>query len=320
MPFRASAARLGLVAAAAAAFTVTAPGPHSAVAASSRADLTAKPGAGIPGTAVVVTGKIPAEAGHPYSVSQLYTNSNVARVEQNEPQSGGVAGSDGTVTATVSIPAGAARSDLLRPYGSWQYDEVLFNFGCPAPAPCSSYGANVNVLPIRTDEHLALETLSPRTGSTLRMTVTNCVGGILSEFTRVIDGNGAYFPITGSLSGTTFTGSADLSNGFRGRYGPQGPAHVSSPLGVRDSLAAVPCAQSEGPPSVAAADHLEHLSMVVDITVCPRTGTCRMSSAIAPAGQPAVVRAPRDASNETVVPAAAPAATAVVVAEPTFVG
>jgi hypothetical protein len=140
----------------------------------------------------------------------------------------------------------------------------------------------------------------------------------LTEFARVIDDNGAYFPISGTQSGTTFTGGADLAHGFRGKYGPQGAAHVSNPLGTRDSLAVVPCAQSEGPASVANADNLQHLSMVIDITICPATGTCRVSSAVAPAGQTPVFGAPASSTETVPLPEAVPAQA--ITAEPTFVG
>ena len=320
MHFRATAARLAFAGAALAAFTLTAPGLPSAQAAAT--DLHASPSAAKPGVAVVVTGKIPDQANMPFTVTQIYTDFNIARVQQNEPM-GGVAGSDGKVKATVTVPAKATRSDILRPYGSWQYDVVAFNFGpgCKTGGiECTSYGVSVNVLPVRTDEHIALATLAPRTGSSLHAHVTNCVGVVATEFARVIDGNGSYFPFEGSVAGTTYDGSADLSSGFRGKYGPQGAAHVSSPIGIRDSLAAVPCTQSEGPASVASADNLEHLSMVIDITICPRTGSCAVSSAIAPAGQTPVF-GPRGSSTTTsftVTPAALPAQA--ITAEPTFVG
>jgi hypothetical protein len=267
-----------------------------------------------------VSGTIPSEAGQPYSVSQVYTDNTVARVQMNEPFAGGAAGSHGEVKAIVQVPTTAARSDILRPYGSWQYDVVLFSFppGCP-PQACVSYGANVNVLPLSTGEHITLSTLKPVTGSTLDVTATNCYGGVLTAFTRVIDGNGAYFPITGQSSGTTFTGKADLAHGYRGKYGPQGPARVSNPVGLRDSTVGVPCAQSEGPASVAAADHLMHLSMVIDITICPTTGSCELSSAIPQAGSSPVIRLSADANTQTSVPAAAEPATPVT-AEPNFVG
>jgi hypothetical protein len=283
--------------------------------------LTAKPSAAKPNTPVVVTGKIPGQAGQPYTITQIYTNNHVARV-QTQPSNGSVAGPGGEVTASVTVPAGAARSDVLRPYGSWQYDVVSFNFGpgcATGGIQCTSYGANVEVLPVRTDEHITLSTVSPRTGSVLNVDASNCVGGLLTEFARVIDGNGAYFPITGNTGGGAFSGSADLSHGFRGKDGPQGAAHVSNPLGLRDSIAAVPCAQSEGPASVAAADHLQHLTMVIDITICPRTGSCEVSNAIAPAGQTPVFGAHVTPTDATVtVPTATPAQA--IGAQPTFVG
>ena len=315
MPFRATAGRLLLAGVALAAVTVAVPDLPSAAADST--SLNANPSAAKPGVAVVVTGKIPAQAGKPYTVSQIYTNNHVARVRTPESPPL-VAETDGSVRATVTVPVGASRSDLLRPYGSWQYDVVTFDFGpgCPFSPSCTEYGANVNVLPIRTDQHITLGTLAPRTGSQLSVHAVNCVGGTATEFTRVIDGNGAYFPITGATSGTTFTGSADLSKGYRGKYGATGPAHVSNPIGTRDSLAGVPCLQSEGPSSVADADNLEHLSMVVDITICPATGRCAISSAVAPAGQKPVYGAP--AAGPEVVAAAVPAQA--ITAQPTFVG
>jgi hypothetical protein len=311
-------ARLLVAGAAFAAVTVTAPGLPAASAAGT--ELHATPAAAKPNATVVVSGKIPAQAGQPFSVEQLYTNGNVARVTKGG--AGGVAGSNGEVTTTVTIPADAARSNVLRPYGSWQYDVVVFQFppGCPAPGPCTTYGANVNVLPVSDNERIELSTLQPKTGDALAVHVTNCVGGILTEFARVIDNNGSYFPFTGAISGTTFDGSADLASGYRGKHAPTGAAHVSSPVGIRDALAALPCSQSDGPASVAAADHLEHLSMVVDITICPRTGTCRVNNnAIAPAGQPPNVDIPADATSQTsIAPAAEPAQA--VTAQPTFVG
>jgi hypothetical protein len=317
LSYRATAARLVVAGLAIAAITVTVPG-HAAGAAG--ASLHATPGAAIPGASVTVSGTIPSEAGQPYSIGQLYTNGNVARVEQNDP-GGGVAGPNGEVTATVTIPADAARSNILRPYGSFQYDEVLFSFppGCP-PQACVTYGANVNVLPISNDEHITLETLSPRTGDTnYSVTVTDCVGGIAAEFTRVVDNNGSYFPFTGSSSGTTFHGTADLSHGFRGKYGPQGAARVSNPIGIRDAYAAIPCTQSIGPDSVAEADHLEHSTNVVDITICPASGACAVSNAVAPAGQPPVFGPiPGDSTATVSLPAAGVASA--VTAEPDFVG
>src|SRR4051812_24012856 len=219
--FRATAGRLLLAGAALAAFTVTVPGAPAASADSTT--LSASPAAAKPNVAIVVSGKIPAQAGRPYTVSQIYTNDHVARART--PESAPlVAGPDGAVKSTVTVPAGATRSDILRPYGSWQYDVVTFDFGpgCPFSPQCTEYGVNVNVLPIRTDQHISLGTLAPRTGSQLSVHAVNCVGGTATEFTRVIDGNGAYFPITGATSGTTFTGSADLSKGYRGKYGATG--------------------------------------------------------------------------------------------------
>lgn len=316
MSLRATAGRLLLAGAALAAFTAIAPGLPSAAAATTT--LTASPSAAKPGVVVTVTGKIPAQAGKPYSVAQIYTNNHVARAEQNEP-SAGVVGADGSVHATVTVPTGATRSDILRPYGSWQYDEIIFSFPATnCPQVCTTYGVNVTVLPISTNQHITLGTLAPRTGSKLSVRTTSCVGGIATEFARVIDGNGAYFPLSGTLSGTTFTGSADLSKGFRGKDSPTGAAHVSSPIGTKDSFVAVPCLQSEGPPSVAAADNLDHLTMVIDITICPATGACRVSSAVAPAGQVPVFGAPSLSTSTAALPEAQ--AASAIPAQPNFVG
>ena len=315
---RATGARLVVAGLALAAVTVTVPGQSASAASPS---LHASPSAGIPNTFVHVSGTIPSQANQPYSIGQLYTNNHVARVQQNEP-TGGVAGPNGEVTADITIPSGAARSNILRPYGSFQYDVVTFSFpaGCP-PQACVQYGVTVDVLPISTNEHIKLETLSPRTGDTnYTVNVSNCFGGVATEFTRVVDGNGTYFAIKeASSSATTWQGSADLSHGFRGKYGPQGPAHVSRPVGLRDAYAAVPCTQSVGPQSVADADNLEHSTNVVDITICPATGACSVSNAVAPAGQPPVFGPiPADSTSTVSLPSAGVASA--IVADPDFVG
>jgi hypothetical protein len=74
------------------------------------------------------------------------------------------------------------------------------------------------------------------------------------------------------LDATTYNGTANLAKGFRGDKFPTGAAHVSQPVGVTDAALQVPCAQSEGPQSVADADHLFHLNNTIDITIAPATG------------------------------------------------
>jgi hypothetical protein len=206
----------------------------------------------------------------PFQVVQVYSNNKGQFVTASS--AGGMTNANGEFgPIALTVPAGAMRSDLYRPYAAWRYDAVRADFspGCSK----GTLGSNLTVLPLSFKQHIEVNPPVPRTGQSVDVTVTNCFGGVVAPFTWVIDNAGSYFMFTGQmLDATTYNGTADLSQGYRGDKFPTGTAHVSQPVGVTDSALQVPCAQSEGPQSVADADHLFHLSNTIDITIAPATG------------------------------------------------
>jgi hypothetical protein len=294
------------------AFVVPAP---SEAAASNTAKVS--PTQAKPGEKFIFSGRSPDCGGQPYEITQTYTDNEIRRIRTQPPLTG-FAGTDGSFSAMLTVPPGAARSNVLRPYGGWQYDAAQISFpGCES----GIVAANVLVLPVSSNQHIALSTRSPRTKSTLDVTVTNCVGGVIKQFAWVVDGQGSYFNFSGTFSGTTYTGSADLSSGLHGAAVHTGPARVSSPLGLEDSMATIGCAQSVGPDSVARADHLMHLSSNVPITIAPESGPIvapyapRPEPTVGPAGHS--INASSAGVGES-VPGAPPASA--VAGEPSFVG
>jgi hypothetical protein len=266
-----------------------------------------------------LTGRSPGCPNQPFAVTQTYTNNVGGRTRQEELMAGGQSGADGSFTANLVVPAGATRSNIYRPYGGWQYDAVEVTFpGCPEGLT----GAHLIVLSMRFDQHIHLSTTAPRTGSEITVSSENCVGGALSTFTWVIDNAGSYFLFDGTFAGTTYTGIANLAEGYRGSEFPTGAAHVSQPLGAKDVIVQVPCVQSEGPASVAAADKLQHLSFSIDITIRPATDAAATSGATASRTSKSSNNSRATANQGTLTAASVPGAepATAITRQPTFVG
>lgn len=215
-----------------------------------------------PGETVTVTGSAPGCPAQPYQTAQDYTDFVGSRVQAMG--TGGVAGLDGSFHFSVKVPAKASRTDILRPFSAFQYDTVAVTFpGCHGG---TTIGANVTVLPFNRQARIYLTPSDPRSGAILHVRVTHCRGAVLPQFTELVDRTGEYFHIKGSVSGSTFTGSTNLKHGFYGDDARGGPAHPS-PRGVKDSVVAIACTQSEGPRWVARQDLLWHSNMVVDVHI-----------------------------------------------------
>jgi hypothetical protein len=251
---------LGLVVALAAAPLLVHAGP---AAAGGAAHAAFSPTAAKPGAMARVTGVMSACPMTVITVAQSYTQGDGSRVQTPQPTPG-MTDATGKFSVLVTVPAMAARSDILRPFAGWQYDTAIVSFqNCGGRV----IGANLNVLPVNKAEHISLSSTRPRSGSTLHVTVTHCVGGVLPAFTQVIDRTGEYFLISkSSYSGTTWKGSVSLKHGYYGLQAPAGAAHAS-PHGARDAWLAVPCTQSKGPRRVALADHLQHVTIARDISI-----------------------------------------------------
>jgi hypothetical protein len=219
----------------------------------------AHPGAR-PGAVAAVHGHIAAAcAGRPITVTQHYLNSKAARASM--PGLGGVVGAGGAITFTVTVPNDAVRSDIGRPFSEYQYDVIEADV-----AGCGERGTNLLVLPFNRKQHISWSPTRPRSGSTISVTSTHCVGGLLSPFAQVIDRRGAYYNLSGRLTGTTFHGTVNLAHGFFGSDAPTGAAKPSA-RGHHDAILRVPCAQSEGSRAVARADHLQRLTWAVDFSI-----------------------------------------------------
>jgi hypothetical protein len=213
-----------------------------------------------PGAVAAVHGHIAASCtGRPITVTQHYLNTKAARASQ--PGLGGVVGTGGAVTFSVTVPSDAVRSDISRPFAEYQYDVIEADV-----AGCGERGTNLIVLPFNRKQHISFSPARPRSGSTMTVTSTHCVGGVLSPFAQVIDRRGAYYNLSGQLTGTTFHGKVNLAHGFFGADAPTGPAKPSK-RGHRDAILRVPCAQSEGSRAVARSDHLQRLTWAVDFSI-----------------------------------------------------
>jgi hypothetical protein len=222
-----------------------------------------RPGAR-PGGAVTITGSAPRCAMQPFETYQGYTNRDGSRVQaQGAP---GVTDADGHFTFIVKIPSGAVRSNLFRPFAAFQYDTVVVSFpGCHNLV----LGLNLRVRPFNKLVRLTLSPERPRSGSKLRITATHCHGGVLPEFTQLIDRTGEYFHFEGDTVSGTFKGEADLSHGYYGLQARGGPAHASA-RGAKDALAMVACTQAQGPRWVARQEKLQHLTVGVDVHIRPK--------------------------------------------------
>lgn len=219
-----------------------------------------RPGAK-PGGMVTITGAAPRCSMQPYQTYQGYTDKDGNRVSaQGAP---GVSGNDGGFTFVVSVPGQAVRSNIFRPFDAFQYDTVVVTFpGCHNTV----LGVNLNVRPFNKKVLLSVSSTRPRSGSKLRITATHCHGGVLPEFTQLIDRTGEYFHFEGKTVSGKYSGVADLSHGYYGLQAPAGPAHPSAP-GVKDALAMVACTQAQGPRWVARLEKLQHLNIGMDLHI-----------------------------------------------------
>jgi hypothetical protein len=257
-----------LLAAVSGAVALVAPGPLPATAASDNT-ATVSPAQAKPGATFSLTGQSPGCPNQPFQLKHIYSNNKGQYVTANA--NGGISNGAGEFSAAgLTVPADAMRSNIYRPYSEWRYDTVQVSF--PACAEGLT-AAHLNVLSVRYDERIEVFPAIPRTGESVDVVVSNCVGGVLAPFTWIIDVAGSYFHFSqSSYAGNIYNGTADLSDGRRGSEFHTGPAHPSQPAGTRDAALQVPCAQSEGPQSVADADYLFHLNNTVDITIAPATG------------------------------------------------
>jgi hypothetical protein len=227
--------------------------------------ISASPGGAEPGHSVTISGVAPGCLAQPFQFVQDYTDFKGNRVQA--PGRGGIAGLNGAFSFSATVPSQASRSDILRPFSAWQYDTVVVTFpGCHGG---TVIGVNVKVLPFNREALIWLSQSAPRSGSKLHVTVTHCLGGVLPQFTQLVDRTGEYFHIQGSVTNGTFRGTANLAHGFYGDSAP-GPAAHPSPRGVKDSVVAVACTQSEGPRWVAQRDVLWHSNLVVDVHIRKR--------------------------------------------------
>jgi len=252
--------RAGLGCAAAAALL---PLAHPAEAAG-QFTMSATPAAAKPGQVVTISGVVSKCALKPFRSVQNYTDFNGNSVQSNGMP--GTADASGAFTFMATVPTGAVRSNLFRPFADFAYDTVVVQFqGCGGRI----VGTNVFVKPFNHLVRLTVTPAEPRSGRPVTVTATHCRNGPLPEFTQLVDRTGEYFHFKGSVSQGTYTGTANLAHGFYGAFAPGGPAHPSSP-GVKDAVVSVPCVQTDGPRSVAAADVLWHSSVVVDVHIRKR--------------------------------------------------
>jgi hypothetical protein len=256
-----------LLAAIIGAVALVVPGAVPATAASNTA--TTSPTKAKPGDSFSLTGQSPGCPHQPFQLKHIYSNNKGQYVTANA--NGGISDGAGKFGATgLTVPADAMRSNIYRPYADWRFDTVEVSFpGCAE----GHTDANLTVLAKNYDEQIEVNPAVPRTGQTVDVVVRNCQGGVLAPFTWIIDVAGSYFHFTQqSYAGNIYVGTADLNDGRRGADFHTGPAHPSQPAGTRDAALQVPCAQSEGPQSVADADYLFHLNNTVEITIAPATG------------------------------------------------
>jgi hypothetical protein len=245
---------------------VPAAGPLTASAAiaadsAAHASISASPHAALPGQTVTVSGVAPSCVMRPVMVNQHWHDYKLQ--VQNSMGTGGVTGADGSFAFSVTVPPKIVRSDVQRPFSPLIYDVVAVSFeGCSRVL-----GANIFVKPVNRRVHFTLSTLRPRSKGSLHIKATHCIGDPVPDFTQLIDRTGEYFyPTKTSYTGTTFTATFRLRSGFYGPSAHAGAAHPSRP-GRFDALVAIPCTRSEGPRSVARADHLWHSSVVVDLHI-----------------------------------------------------
>jgi hypothetical protein len=267
MMVRKRVVRWSVAAAVSAGLALVVPGVPPATAAVTAA--TVSPAQAKPGGVFTVRGQASGCAHQPFQLRQIYSN---AKGELVGKEAGlFVADGTGKFTATLTVPPDALRSNAYRPEADYRYDEIDANFqGCQGGTLVVT---RLIVLPVRYDERVTASPTVPRSGSKLNVTATNCIGGVIPAFTWVVDNAGSYFMIKqNSYSQGVFQGTADLSDGRRGDLFKTGPAHPSQPAGTTDAVVQVPCAQSQGPQSVADADHVMHQTNTIDITIAPATG------------------------------------------------
>jgi hypothetical protein len=217
-----------------------------------------------PGGAVTVSGIAPRCGMQPFETYQGYTKKDGSRVQsQGKP---GVSQRDGTFSFVAVVPMDAVRSNILRPFAAFQYDTAVVTFpGCNNLV----LGINLTVRPFNKDVRLTVSPARPRSGAKLQITAAHCRGGVLPEFTQLIDRTGEYFHFKGETVSGEYTGVADLSHGYYGLEAKGGPAHPS-PSGVKDALAMVACTQAQGPRSVAELEKLQHLTVGIDLHIRPK--------------------------------------------------
>jgi hypothetical protein len=235
-------------------------GPEVAAAGGSSAHISVRPDVARPGQQVTVSGVAPNCAGNLVQTDQHWHD---YKLNVNSTSGmGGMVGPDGSFSFVATVPAGIVRSNIQRPFSTFMYDKISVSFDM-----CKTImGTNVFIKPLSHRVHITLSQARPRSGSTLRVTATNCLGNSVPGFSQVIDRTGEYFYIKGSMNGTTWQGSVNLAHGLYGADA-HGPAAHVSPRGVKDAVVAVPCAQAMGPGSVARREHIMHSSVAVDVSI-----------------------------------------------------
>jgi hypothetical protein len=215
---------------------------------------------GKPGAAISVHGVASQCALQPFSASHNYMRASDGEFV-GQSAGNGSAGPDGSFSFSTTIPTDAARSDMLYPLGPRFADRLIVTF----PGCGQSGGVLITVLPISRNVAITLDPVQPVSGQQTRITITNCLGGTIAIQTGLVDNRGIRYQITGSFSGTTFSGVIDLAHGYQGRPqdGGEGPAAVSSPPGALDSAVVFPCTQSALPQK----DTIFQSDAAVDTTV-----------------------------------------------------
>lgn len=233
--------------------------------AASRLSIAVSPTSAKPGQVVTVSGVISACPLQGFQTAHNYTDFKGNAVQSNGMP--GMTDASGAFSFMTTVPTGAVRSNLFRPFADFTYDTVVLRFQA-----CGDrvIGVSVYVRPFSHKVELTVTPASPRSGRLVHVTATHCRNGPLPEFTQLVDRTGEYFHFSGSVSGSTYTGTANLAHGFYGAFAPGGPAHPS-PRGVKDAVISVPCVQDDGPKSVAVADRLWHSNVVVDVHIRKRS-------------------------------------------------
>jgi hypothetical protein len=232
--------------------------------------VTIDPTSAKPGDSLHITGTAPAEcADGSFTVTQAYTNGDSAAPGDQTVTTTPAAITGTTIDTTVTVPADAVRSDAAE-NDPVLPDTVTVSFADCGGAAKSSTPVAVTVLPLSTSQTITLNPASPKSGSQVTVTSTNCVGGVIDAFIEDVDGND--FEITGDVTGTTFTGVATLT----GATASQDPG---------DAVAYVSCAQSQ----LASADAVFESRSAVDFSL----GAAATTTPVTPAAPaPAAPAAP----------------------------